>query len=76
MAIISIITVTITAPVITCFELQFSLRVWADTVTRIPFIWLAVIVLMLLTYKPGLRVKPPAKVTASGQQLLWPRIRL
>ena len=53
MAIISIISVNIIAPLITCFEFGFHLWVWADTLKIIPFVWLAVIALVLLTYKPA-----------------------
>ena len=53
MAIISIISVNIIAPLITCFEFEFSLDVWRDVLTVIPFIWLSVITLVLLTYKPA-----------------------
>ena len=52
-AIISIISVNIIAPLITCFEFGFSLNVWADVLTVLPFIWLAVVALVLLTYKPA-----------------------
>lgn len=53
MAIISVISVNIIAPLITCFELGFSLSVWADVLQVLPYIWLSVIVLVLLTYKPA-----------------------
>ena len=53
MAIISIISVNIIAPLITCFEMGFQLAVWADVYRVIPFIWLSVIALVLLTYKPA-----------------------
>lgn len=53
MAIISIISVNIIAPLITCFEMGFHLYVWADALRIIPFIWLSVIALVLLTYKPA-----------------------
>jgi len=53
MAVISIISVNIIAPLITCFEFGFHLRVWADALTIIPFVWLAVVALVLLTYKPA-----------------------
>lgn len=53
MAVISIISVNVIAPLITCFEIGFSLSVWADVVTVIPYIWLCVIALVLLTYKPA-----------------------
>lgn len=53
LAIISIISVNIIAPLITCFEMGFHMYVWADTLTVIPFIWLSVIILVLLTFKPA-----------------------
>lgn len=53
MAIISIISVNIIAPVITCMEMGFRLSVWANALQVIPFIWLSVISLVLLTYKPA-----------------------
>lgn len=52
-AVVSILSVNILAPLITCFELGFSLHVWADTLQVIPWIWLSVIALVLLTYKPA-----------------------
>jgi hypothetical protein len=55
-AVISIISVNIIAPLITCFEFGFSLDVWAEVLTVMPFIWLAVIVLVLLTYQPAERL--------------------
>lgn len=53
MAIISIISVNIIAPLITCFELGFHFYIWHDVLTVIPFIWLSVIVIVLLTYVPA-----------------------
>lgn len=53
MAIISIISVNIIAPLITCFEVGFHMYVWADALKIIPFIWLSVICLVLITYKPA-----------------------
>ncbi len=53
MAIVSIISVNIIAPLITCFEMGFHLAVWADVLHVIPFLWLSVIVLVLLTYHPA-----------------------
>jgi hypothetical protein len=52
-AVISILSVNIIAPLITCFEFGFRLSVWVDVLQIIPFIWLSVIVLVLLTYKPA-----------------------
>lgn len=53
MAVISVISVNIIAPLITCFEIGFRLEVWADVLCVIPFIWLCVIALVLITYKPA-----------------------
>ncbi len=53
MAVISIISVNMIAPLITCFEFGFHLQVWAKVITIIPFIWISVIALVLLTYKPA-----------------------
>ena len=53
MAIISIISVNIIAPLITCFEVGFHMYVWADAIKIIPFIWICVIILVLITYKPA-----------------------
>jgi len=52
LAIISIISVNIIAPLITCFEMGFHMYTWKNTLAVIPFIWVAVILLVLLTYKP------------------------
>jgi hypothetical protein len=53
MAVISIISVNIIAPLITCFEMGFHLYIWVDTLKVIPFIWIAVIAMVLITYKPA-----------------------
>lgn len=53
MGTISIISVNIIAPLITCFELEFSLETWNKTLKIIPFVWLSVIILVLLTQKPA-----------------------
>ncbi|WP_010294381.1 hypothetical protein [Clostridium senegalense] len=50
---ISIISVNIIAPLITCFEVEFHMYVWADAIKVIPFIWICVIALILITYKPA-----------------------
>jgi len=52
-AIISIISVNIIAPLITFFEVGFHMSIWVDTVKVIPFIWVTVIALVLITYKPA-----------------------
>lgn len=53
MTVISILSVNIIAPLITCFELGFHWYVWKDVLTVSPLIWLSVIALVLLTYKPA-----------------------
>nr|WP_320027344.1 hypothetical protein [uncultured Acetobacterium sp.] len=53
MAVISVISVNIIAPLITCFEVGFRMDVWAEAIKIIPFIWIAVIGLVLITYKPA-----------------------
>lgn len=53
MTVISVISVNIIAPLITCFESGFRLSVWAQSLQAVPFIWLNVILLVLLTYKPA-----------------------
>ena len=53
MAVISIISVNIIAPLITCFEAGFHMYIWADAIKIIPFIWVSVIALVLITFKPA-----------------------
>lgn len=53
MLIISVISVNIIAPLITCFEFGFSLAVWRNVLKVIPFIWMSVIALVLLTHRPA-----------------------
>lgn len=53
MAIISVISVNIIAPLITCFELGFRLQTWANALKVVPFIWMAVVALVFITYKPA-----------------------
>lgn len=56
MLIVSVISVNVIAPLITCFELGFSLAVWGNALRVIPFIWMCVVALVLLTYKPAERL--------------------
>lgn len=53
MAIVSIISVNIIGPIISCFQTGFSVESWINTLHILPFIWLSVIVLVLLTKKPA-----------------------
>lgn len=53
MAVISVISVNIIAPLITCFEVGFRMDVWSEAIKIMPFIWVTVIALVLITYKPA-----------------------
>ena len=53
MGIISIISVNIIAPLITFFEAGFSFEVYKSVLSVLPFIWLSVIAIVLLTYVPA-----------------------
>lgn len=53
MAVVSIISVNIIAPLITCFECGFSLESYKNALHAIPFVWPCVIALVLITYKPA-----------------------
>ena len=53
MAIISVISVNIIAPLITCFEMGFSTSTWAMSLHSMPFIWVGVIACVLVTYYPA-----------------------
>ena len=52
-AVISVLSVNIIAPLITCLEVGFHIAVWLDVLTVLPFIWLAVVALVILTYRPA-----------------------
>lgn len=64
LAIISIISVNIIAPLITCFEIGFNMQVWINTLKVMPLIWISVIILVLLTHKPASWMK--SKIIATG----------
>ena len=65
MAVISIISVNILAPLITCLELEiFSAQIWLSTYRAIPFIWMCVVALVLITYVPAEWLTK--KITAEG----------
>lgn len=53
MGVISILSVNIIAPLITCFEAGFHMYIWTDVLKVIPFIWLSVIAVVLVTHKPA-----------------------
>lgn len=56
MGVISIISVNIIAPLITCFETDFSLTTWANVLHILPAIWLSVVAVVLATYVPAERM--------------------
>lgn len=51
--IVSVISVNIIAPLITCFEAGFHMYVWLDVFKVMPLLWIAVVILVLLTHKPA-----------------------
>jgi hypothetical protein len=53
MVLISVVSVNIIAPLVTFFEIGFHFSIWVDTLKVIPFIWVTVIALVLITYKPA-----------------------
>lgn len=55
-AIVSILSVNIIAPLITCFEAGFSFHTWSQTIQVLPFIWLVVVAFVLLTNSPASKV--------------------
>ncbi|MCM8607757.1 MULTISPECIES: hypothetical protein [Lactiplantibacillus] len=54
--IISVISVNVIAPLITCFDVGFSWRTWQQTLTVLPMIWVVVVALVLLTHRPAEQV--------------------
>ncbi|WP_225417439.1 hypothetical protein [Lentilactobacillus kosonis] len=51
--VVSILSVNIIAPIISGLEMGFSLDTWKHTLEVLPFIWIAVVLLVLLTYIPA-----------------------
>lgn len=56
MSVISIISVNIIAPLITCFETGFSLATWMSVLHLLPLIWVSVVAVVLATYLPAKRM--------------------
>lgn len=52
-AVISIISVNIIAPIITGFEIGFSFDHWAQLIHKIPVLWVFIVALVFLTQKPA-----------------------
>ena len=55
-AIVSVLSVNIIAPLITCFEVGFSFHTWGQTLQVLPFIWLVVVAFVLITNAPASKV--------------------
>ncbi len=53
LSVISIISVNIIAPLITCLEIGFSLQNWVTVLKILPILWPSVIAVVLITYKPS-----------------------
>ena len=51
--VLSLISMNIIAPLITCFEVNFSLQTWAHTFRIMPMLWPCVVATVLITYKPA-----------------------
>lgn len=56
MGIISIISVNIIAPIITGLQVGFSIPHYLMTLHNLPFIWISVVVLVVLTQKPAEKI--------------------
>ncbi|WP_225441578.1 hypothetical protein [Lactiplantibacillus pentosus] len=54
--IISVISVNVIAPLITCFEVGFSWRPRQQTLTVLSMIWVEVAALVLVTHRPAEQV--------------------
>jgi len=50
---LSVISMNIIAPLITCFEMGFSLNSWIHVFPIMPILWPSVIATVLITYKPA-----------------------
>ena len=50
---LSVISMNIIAPLITCFEMGFSLNSWIHVFPIMPILWPCVIATVLITYKPA-----------------------
>lgn len=53
LAMLSILSINIIAPLITCFELGFSLQNWAHALGVLPLLWPCVVAVVLITYYPA-----------------------
>lgn len=53
LGIVSVLSVLIIAPLITMFEIGFSVNNWLMSLKGVPFIWIAVVILVLLVHGPA-----------------------
>lgn len=51
--VLSIISMNIIAPLITCFEMGFSIKTWIHVFSIMPILWPCVVATVLITYKPA-----------------------
>lgn len=51
--VVSVLSVIIIAPLISCFEMGFSLNTWKHTFEIISYIWIVVVLFVLLTHTPS-----------------------
>lgn len=51
--VLSLLSVNIIAPLITCFEAGFSLQSWSHAISVLPLLWPCVVAIVLLTYYPA-----------------------
>lgn len=54
--ILSVLSVNIIAPFITMLEMGFSLKNWQNTFQVMPYIWIVVVILVLLTHNPATKI--------------------
>jgi len=54
--VVSVLSVIIIAPLISCFEMGFSLNTWKHTFEVIPYIWIVVVLFVLLTHTPSSKI--------------------
>ncbi|MCW2280142.1 hypothetical protein [Lactococcus lactis] len=53
LGIVSVLSVNIIAPLITCFEIGFTIKNWLATYQIMPVLWIVVVILVLITHKPA-----------------------
>lgn len=53
LGIVSVLSVLIIAPLITMFEIGSSVNNWLMSLKGVPFIWIAVVILVLLVHGPA-----------------------